>query len=108
MGRISLRLPESLHETARDLAREENVSINQLITLALAEKMSALMTERYLNQRAKRGSRAKFSKALAKAANVKPEERDRLKLPRRRHQRSPGRSPVRLAMRANILGPISS
>ena len=77
MSSISLRLPDSLHETARRLARQENISINQLITLALAEKVSALMTEEYIGKRAKRGNRRKFSKALAKVANVKPEERDR-------------------------------
>jgi predicted HicB family RNase H-like nuclease len=44
--RISLRLPDSLHEAARDLAKQEDISINQLISLALAEKMSALWTKR--------------------------------------------------------------
>jgi hypothetical protein len=67
-----------LHEAARDLAKEENISINQLISLALAEKMSALWTERYVERRAKRGSRAKFRKALVKVANIKPDESDRL------------------------------
>lgn len=48
MSTISLRLPDSLHAQVRELALKENVSINQLITLALAEKLSALMTEEYL------------------------------------------------------------
>jgi len=78
MSTISLRLPESLHETARELAKQEHVSINQLITVALAEKMSALMTEQYLGHRAKQGNRKKFSTALAKVADVEPEESDRL------------------------------
>jgi hypothetical protein len=78
MSTISLRLPDSLHDTARDLAKQENISINQLITLALAEKMSALMAEDYLGKRAKHGSRRKFAKALAKVADVEPERQDRL------------------------------
>jgi hypothetical protein len=78
MSTISLRLPESLHESARDLAKQEHVSVNQLITTALAEKMSALMTEEYLGHRAKRGSRKKFAAALAKVAKVEPEESDRM------------------------------
>ena len=45
MKTISLRLPDLLHETVRELAKREHVSINQFITLALAEKISALMTE---------------------------------------------------------------
>jgi hypothetical protein len=78
MSTISLRLPDSLHKQARRLAEKENVSINQLITLALAEKLSALITEEYLDKRAGRGSRKKFVRALKKVPKVKPEEHDRL------------------------------
>ena len=66
MSAISLRLPESLHEKARELAKQEKVSINQLVATALAEKLSALMTEEYLQARAKRGSRRKFEAVLRK------------------------------------------
>jgi len=78
MSTISLRLPDSLHKQVRKLAVKESVSINQLITLALAEKVSALMTEEYLQERAKRGSRKKFERAMAKVPKVVPEEHDRL------------------------------
>ena len=78
MGTISLRLPDSLHRMLRTLAEKDNVSINQLITLAVAEKISALATEDYLAARAKRASRKKFRRAMAKVADVEPEERDRL------------------------------
>jgi hypothetical protein len=44
----------------------------------LAEKISALMTEEYLAERAARGSREKFERAMLKVADVEPEERDRL------------------------------
>lgn len=78
MSAISLRLPESLHERAREVARRESVSVNQLITLALAEKLSALKTEDYLAMRARRGNRAGFEAAMAKAPDIEPEEYDRL------------------------------
>lgn len=78
MSTISLRLPDSLHKQVRKLAQQENVSINQLITLALAEKLSALATEKYLDERARRGDRRKFRRAMAKVPKVKPEEYDRL------------------------------
>ena len=66
MSSISLRLPESLHRQARELAAREDISINQLIATALAEKMSALMTSEYLSTRAARGSRKKFDRVLKK------------------------------------------
>ena len=66
MSTISLRLPESLHKQARELAKREAISINQLIATALAEKMAALLTSEYLAERAARGSRAKYDRVLAK------------------------------------------
>ena len=42
MSSLSLRLPDSLHRKIRELAKEEGISINQFITTALAEKLSAI------------------------------------------------------------------
>jgi len=78
MSALSLRLPQSLHRKLREVAEREGISINQLITSAVAEKMSALMTEDYLQARAARGSRRKFASALAKVADVEPDASDRL------------------------------
>ena len=79
MTAVSLRLPNSLHLITRDLAKEEGVSMNQFITLALAEKISAIATETYLEERAQRGDRTKFLAAMSKVADVEPpDERNHL------------------------------
>lgn len=78
MSALSVRLPESLHRKLAELAEREGISINQLINSAVAEKMAALMTEEYLEARAKRGNRRKFAAALAKVADVEPAELDRV------------------------------
>jgi HicB-like protein involved in pilus formation len=78
MTTISLRIPEYLHKQIRELAEAQGTSINQLITLALAEKISALVTEQYLGERAQRASRAKFDRAMAKVADNDPPAEDRL------------------------------
>lgn len=78
MGALNLRLPESLHRKLSELAEREGVSINQLINSAVAEKMSALMTEEYLAARARRGSRKRFDAVLAKVPDIEPDESDRL------------------------------
>jgi predicted transcriptional regulator len=78
MSALSLRLPQSLHRKLGELAEREGISINQLINSAVAEKMSALMTEDYLNARAARGNRRKFAAALAKVADVEPPPSDGL------------------------------
>ena len=78
MSTLSLRLPESLHKQLRELAKSEGISINQLAASALGEKMAALMTQDYLEQRAQRGSRSKFEKALSKVKDNAPEPHDKL------------------------------
>jgi hypothetical protein len=67
-----------LHDTARNLAKQESISINQLIATALAEKISALMTEDYLAERAKRGSKGKFDAIMAKIPDIEPLDYDEI------------------------------
>ncbi|HEV7922582.1 MAG TPA: toxin-antitoxin system HicB family antitoxin [Thermoanaerobaculia bacterium] len=78
MVALSLRLPASLHRKLGEIAEREGISINQLISSAVAEKMSALMTEEYLEGRAKRASRRKFEAVLAKVPDIEPDESDRI------------------------------
>ncbi len=78
MSTISLRIPESLHERVRELAKQENISINQFISTALAEKISALLTAEYLEERALRGRRAKFNRALSKVSDAAPDKSDEI------------------------------
>lgn len=78
MSTLSLRLPDSLHKHVRALAQQDGISINQFISTAVAEKLAALMTEEYLEDRAKRGSRERFQAVLAKVPDVPPESGDEL------------------------------
>jgi len=78
MSTISLRLPESLHKQVRELASQEGISINQFAATAIAEKLSALMTKSYLEQRAARGDRGLFEQAMAKVSDAPPDEQDQL------------------------------
>jgi hypothetical protein len=99
---LKLRLPASLHRKLADIAERDGVSINQLISSAVAEKMSALMTEEYLAERAKLGSRRKFAAVVAKVPDVEPEERDHLPREPRRRPRV-GREQVRRRLRSNFI-----
>ena len=78
MSTLSLRLPESLHNQLRRLAKQEGISINQLVASAAAEKVAALMTEQYLEERAGRGNREKFRAVLARIPDVVPLPEDAL------------------------------
>ena len=54
MSALSVRLPDSVHETVKALAEKDNISINQFISSAVIEKITALETEKYLSMRAAR------------------------------------------------------
>jgi hypothetical protein len=59
---FALRLQPSLLDEARQMAEAEGVALNQLINVAVAEKLSALRTEKFFMDRA---TRANIPKAIA-------------------------------------------
>ncbi|MCA9972241.1 MAG: toxin-antitoxin system HicB family antitoxin [Anaerolineales bacterium] len=78
MTALTIRLPESLHKEIKLLAQAEGVSINQFLTLAAAEKVSALRTVDYLRSEANQGSRADFEAFLAAVPDNPPIEDDQV------------------------------
>lgn len=78
MAAVSLRLPNSIYELAKSLSKEDQVSLNQFIATAVSEKVSALTTEKYIDERKKRASKEKFLKALSKVSDDEAYEFDQL------------------------------
>lgn len=78
MSILSLRLPESLHKKIKEFSKDEGISINQFITSAVAEKVSAFATQDYLEMRAKRSDKNRFKMAISKIPDVEPEIIDKL------------------------------
>lgn len=78
MSSISITMPDSLHQAASELAKKDKISMSQFISIAVAEKISALMTEDYLMKRAKNApTREEFEKLLEKVPDVEPEDYDK-------------------------------
>jgi len=76
---FALRVQPSLLEEARKVAEAEGVALNQLINVALAEKLSALRTESYFAERAARADPAKALHVLTRAGRGQPPaENDKL------------------------------
>jgi predicted transcriptional regulator len=78
MSTISVRIPDSVYRRVKQLAAEEHLSINQFINSAVAEKLSAYLTEQYLEGRAARGDRAKFERVMGRIPDEEPMEGDEL------------------------------
>jgi len=51
---VQIDLPVSLEEQVKMLAEREGVSVDEFISIALAEKVATLETAEYLSERAKR------------------------------------------------------
>jgi hypothetical protein len=76
---FALRLQPSLLDEARKVAEAEGVALNQLINVAVAEKLSALRTETYFAERAARADVAHALDLIKRAgAGAKPIEGDEL------------------------------
>jgi hypothetical protein len=76
---FALRLQPSLMEEVRRAAELEGVALNQLINVAVAEKVSALRTEEYFRERSLRANRAETMRILARAGrNNEPMPGDEL------------------------------
>ena len=78
MSTVLVNLPDSLHRRLKELAAREGISLDQFLATAAAEKMSALLTEEYLEERARRGSRAAYDAVLAVVPDAEPGPEDRL------------------------------
>jgi rRNA-processing protein FCF1 len=78
MTTLSVRLPTTVHRELKKLSEHEGISLNALIAIAVAEKLSALETQTILEERSKRGSREKFLAALQAVPNVAPDAEDAL------------------------------
>jgi hypothetical protein len=80
MSSLSLRLPESLHKKLRELAERDDISINQFIATAVAEKAAALLTVDYLEARGQRASTKLVDSVLSRVPDVPPTAGDELQV----------------------------
>ena len=76
MSALSIRLPDSTHQRVKAWAQKDNVSINQFIATAVSEKLAALSTLDYLQERAEQGSREKFLAALSRVPDAPAAPKD--------------------------------
>lgn len=69
---IQVELPESLLRVAQLTADREHVSLSQLAAAAISEKLSAMNSPDYLEERARRGSVEQLRAVLSRVPNDPP------------------------------------
>ena len=105
MSALSLRLPDSLHRKIRQLAERDDISINQFIATAVAEKAAALLTVDYLEERARRADPRLFDRVLRRVPDVPPVPGDELPVGKRRPSLQPAARRRRRARRGSARVP---
>ena len=76
MATLSIRFPDSVHDAVKIAARNDDTSINQFVTSAVIEKLTALDTEQYIEKRGPNGSLKKFQAVLSKVPDTEPRKED--------------------------------
>ena len=71
-----LRLPRSLKEAVEKLSREDGTSINQFVASAVAEKVSALQTARFFQDRRARADFRTFDRIMKRRRGEPPRKGD--------------------------------
>jgi hypothetical protein len=79
MSALTVRLPNSVHESIKELAKRDGISVNQFIASAASEKMAAFLTVEYLQQEAARGKRSDFNRFLKRVPDSAPIASDKKK-----------------------------
>ena len=70
MTALTIRLPNSVHQKIKELAARDDISVNQFIASAAAEKMASVMTLDYLKAEAGKGKRSEFERYLYSVPDV--------------------------------------
>ena len=73
-----LRLPVSLKNAVAEYSQEDNTSINQFVVIAVAEKLSAMKTVEFFEERSKRADPERAMAILSREGGQPPEPEDRL------------------------------
>ena len=73
-----LRLPQSLKEAVERLSREDRISMNQFVAMAVAEKVSALETARFFANRTARADFKAFDKIMRRRKGKPPVDGDEM------------------------------
>jgi hypothetical protein len=78
MSTLTIQMPESLARQLRECAAREGVTVDQLLSAAAGEKLSALLTVDHLRDRARHAKREDFLAFLNGSPDVPPMPGDEL------------------------------
>ena len=76
MTALTVRLPNSVHQKIKELAERDDISVNQFIASAAAEKMASMLTLEYLKSEAHKGDHSDFKRYMSMVPDTPAQEGD--------------------------------
>lgn len=76
--KLHLDIPDSLYESLADAAAKDHSSVEQLATLAIAEKLASRYTIEMLSERARRANLARFDELIKMIPDIEPDDYDKI------------------------------
>jgi hypothetical protein len=71
-----LRLPKSIKAAAEQLAKAEGISLNQFVATAVAEKLAAMRTASFFEERRQRADHETLRRLLSRSGGQPPRDGD--------------------------------
>ena len=78
MKTIQVKVPDYLAKLAAEMAEREQISLDQIVSLALSAQLAVWRIRDDIETRAKRANMEEFDRILAKVPNVPPMPGDEL------------------------------
>jgi len=76
--KLHLDIPDSLYQRLAEAAKKDHASVEQLATLAIAEKLASRYTIETLSERARRANLARFDELIKMIPDIEPDDYDKI------------------------------
>lgn len=74
-----LRMPRSMRAGVERMSKQDGISINQFVSIAVAEKLAMMQAETYFTERSARADLAAFDALMRRAGGQAPQPGDETK-----------------------------
>ena len=71
---FALRLPRSIRSGVEKISEQEGISMNQFVTIAIAEKLAVMQAQTYFTARAKNADLEVFDHVMIRKSGKRPRE----------------------------------
>ena len=74
-----LRLPHSIRAAVERISKQDGTSINQFVNTAVAEKLAAMATAAYFEERRDRADLVAFDRLMSRSGGIEPQVGDEIR-----------------------------